>query len=235
MGNPRTIVQRALSEVQPRYTARNLSNGETSIKGSGSVNKAKGEVHRSSSNYAKGQRNGHQYDEEAREVTQDMIPTDIVMRSFMGEATNTRGILPVDVTVGSQVTLATLFVVKITSFTYNALLRKDWIHVASSIPSSLHQMLLLWNRDEADVMNIDLKLFMIGVNAVEVVHYHSNIVPHWIIKNKESNVDLPKRCLGQVQHKESNREDSKEEEKHRSDVHYIDAIFEIEQELAMMQ
>ncbi|KAL3507287.1 hypothetical protein ACH5RR_032669 [Cinchona calisaya] len=50
-----------------------------------------------------------------------------------------------------------------------------------------------------------------------------------IMENKAS---MSKRCLGQVQHKESKPEDSKEEEKRRSTVHYANAIFEMEEELA---
>ncbi|KAL3520209.1 hypothetical protein ACH5RR_018358 [Cinchona calisaya] len=101
-------------------------------------------------------------------------------------------------------------------------------------------MLLLWNRDEDEVVKADTKPFMAGFNATEVVYYHSNIDPHRIIKNKvngklevakmtllivekgwkaESKVDMPKRCLYQFLHR-----NSKEVRECKSVVHYADTI-----------
>ncbi|KAL3509699.1 hypothetical protein ACH5RR_029100 [Cinchona calisaya] len=76
---------------------------------------------------------------------ENLIPTDIVLNSYTEGATNTWVIFPVDVTIGSQL----------------------------YIPSLSHQMLLIWNGDEAEIVKADSKSFMAGVNATEATHYHT--------------------------------------------------------------
>ncbi|KAL3533165.1 hypothetical protein ACH5RR_006686 [Cinchona calisaya] len=61
--------------------------------------------------------------------------------------------------------------VETVSSSYNALLGKDWIRAAGCIPSSLHQMLLFPNRDEAKIVKADLKPFMAGVQGTERVYF----------------------------------------------------------------
>ncbi|KAL3529522.1 hypothetical protein ACH5RR_008844 [Cinchona calisaya] len=69
-------------------------------------------------------------------------------------------------------------------FILQCIVRRDWIHVGSCTASSLYQMLLLWNGDEAKVIKADLKPFMVEVHTAEVVYYYSNIIPYQVIKNK---------------------------------------------------
>ncbi|KAL3498427.1 hypothetical protein ACH5RR_041159 [Cinchona calisaya] len=114
--------------------------------------------------------------------TEDLILIDIMVSSCIGGATDTLGILLVDITVESQVTLIAFFVIEIISSSCNALLGRDWIHAASYIPTSLYQMLLIWNGDEAEVVKADPKSFMVRVNIVEAVYCHSNISQYRIIK-----------------------------------------------------
>lgn len=68
-----------------------------------------------------------------------------------------------------------LFVVHST-FTYKTLLGWDWIHINSSIPTSLHQVLIIWNVNNhgekaVDIVKADVKPFVINSNNLEVQFY----------------------------------------------------------------
>lgn len=67
----------------------------------------------------------------------DLVYTDVLVSSFVRDITTTQGILPLNIEVGSQKTLFTFFVVDLRA-SYNALLRRDWIHVAACLSSSMH-------------------------------------------------------------------------------------------------
>lgn len=71
---------------------------------------------------------------------------DVIVTNFTGETVKPKGILPVDLKVGSRERKTAFFVVD-TAAAYNALLGRDWIHSNYCIPSSLHQFLVLWNID----------------------------------------------------------------------------------------
>lgn len=60
---------------------------------------------------------------------EDLVPTDVMVSSFVGDVTNTRGILPLNVEIGHQKTMSAFFVVE-SRASYNALLGRDWIHSA---------------------------------------------------------------------------------------------------------
>ena len=60
----------------------------------------------------------------------DLIATDVSVSGFAGGATKTKGVIPIEVKVGSKVATVAFFVVN-TDSTYNALLRKDCIHSVS--------------------------------------------------------------------------------------------------------
>lgn len=66
----------------------------------------------------------------------DLIPVDLVITNFTGGQTQLKGLIPIDISVGQKVSLTAFFMD--TQFTYNAFLRRDWIHANHCIPSSLH-------------------------------------------------------------------------------------------------
>ena len=65
----------------------------------------------------------------------DLIATNVFVRGFAGGATKTKGIIPIEVEVGSKVAMVAFFVVN-TGLAYNALLGKNWIHSNWVVPSS---------------------------------------------------------------------------------------------------
>lgn len=58
---------------------------------------------------------------------QDFIPSEVSVTSFDGGVAQTKGIIPVDLTVGNTTKVSAFFVVDGT-VAYNALLGRDWIH-----------------------------------------------------------------------------------------------------------
>ena len=74
---------------------------------------------------------------------EDLTPSDMAVNGFTGEPTITKGIIPIQVIVGSKVTTTAFFVVN-TKSAYNALLGRDWIYSNWVVPSSLHQVVMFW-------------------------------------------------------------------------------------------
>lgn len=107
----------------------------------------------------------------------DLIPTDVLVSSFVGDITTTRGILPLNVEVGRQKTLSAFFVVE-SRASYNALLGRDWIHAAACLPSSMHQALILWGHTGPEVVSADPSPFRAEARAVEAFYYVAGVGPH---------------------------------------------------------
>ncbi|GKV14311.1 hypothetical protein SLEP1_g25206 [Rubroshorea leprosula] len=80
----------------------------------------------------------------------DLVHTEVTISDFTGGVNHSRGVLPVELTVGNR-TLMSAFVVVDTVATYNALLGRDWIHSSWCVPSSLHQKLIFWNGGKAEM------------------------------------------------------------------------------------
>jgi len=62
--------------------------------------------------------------------------------------------------------LVALFVVD-SSFIYNALLGHDWIHSNMCLPSSLHQLLILWDGDKVEIVYADKRPLRVEFNTME--------------------------------------------------------------------
>ena len=88
----------------------------------------------------------------------------------MSQVSQTLGILPIDITIGSKTTLSAFFVIDSTA-NYNILFRRDWIHANQCLSSSLHQFLLFWKGNEIEVVQADKQPFMAATNSMEVRYY----------------------------------------------------------------
>ncbi|XP_068328252.1 uncharacterized protein [Pyrus communis] len=78
-----------------------------------------------------------------------LIPTDLIVSSFSGAITRTYGILPLEVDLGSKQIMLAFFVVDISS-NYEALFGRNWIHQSLSIPSTLHQQVVVYHKARAN-------------------------------------------------------------------------------------
>jgi hypothetical protein len=67
----------------------------------------------------------------------DLMKTNTSLSAFTGEVTDTRGVMSVELTVGSKMMATTFFVVDVKG-QYNLLLGRDWIHSNGCAPSKLH-------------------------------------------------------------------------------------------------
>ncbi|GKV06953.1 hypothetical protein SLEP1_g18770 [Rubroshorea leprosula] len=104
----------------------------------------------------------------------DLVHTEVTISDFTGGVNCSRGVLPVELTVGNRTLMSAFFVVD-TVATYNALLRHDWIHSSWCVPSSLHQKLIFWNGGKAEVVSADDKPFSANTHLVEARYYEEDI------------------------------------------------------------
>ena len=102
----------------------------------------------------------------------DLIATYVSISGFAGGATKTKGVIPIEVKVGSKMATVAFFVVN-TDLAYNALLGRDWIHSNWVVPSSLHQVLVFWKDDNnIEVVKTDERPFVTYNNNVDAQLYN---------------------------------------------------------------
>uniref|UniRef100_A0A2N9F3D7 Peptidase A2 domain-containing protein n=1 Tax=Fagus sylvatica TaxID=28930 RepID=A0A2N9F3D7_FAGSY len=102
----------------------------------------------------------------------NLIATDIFVSGFANGVTKTKGVIPIEVKVGSKVATVAFFVVN-TDSAYNALLGRDWIHSNWVVPSSLHQILVFWKDDNnIEVVKTDERPFVAYNNNVDAQLYN---------------------------------------------------------------
>jgi hypothetical protein len=75
-----------------------------------------------------------------------------------------RGIVSIELTIGSK-SLATAFFVVEVQGNYSVILGRDWIHVNRCVPSILHQFLIQWINDEIEVEQADAPAYIALSNA----------------------------------------------------------------------
>jgi hypothetical protein len=105
---------------------------------------------------------------------EDLTPLDMVVNGFTREPTITKGIISIQIKVGSKVNTTAFFVVN-TKFAYNALLGKDWIHSNWVVSSSLHQVIMFWkDNNSIEIVMANDKPFTV-CNNVDAMLYNKNM------------------------------------------------------------
>jgi hypothetical protein len=84
----------------------------------------------------------------------DLIKTNMVLKDFSGNPSETKGVLNVELTVGSKTVPTTFFVID-GKGSYSLLLGRDWIHANCCIRSTMHQCLIEWQGDKIEIMPAD--------------------------------------------------------------------------------
>jgi hypothetical protein len=85
----------------------------------------------------------------------DLMKMNMVLNGFKGgEGVEAKGIISLELTVGSK-TLATAFFVAEVQGNYNVLLGRDWLHANQCVPSTMHQQLVQWVDNEVEVVQAD--------------------------------------------------------------------------------
>jgi len=84
----------------------------------------------------------------------DLIKTNMILRDYAGNPSEAKGVLNVELTVGSK-TLPTTFFVIDSRGSYTLLLGRDWIHANCCVPSTMHQHLIQWDGDDVEIVPAD--------------------------------------------------------------------------------
>nr|AAX96419.1 retrotransposon protein, putative, unclassified [Oryza sativa Japonica Group] len=95
---------------------------------------------------------------------EDLIKTNMVLKELCGNPSETKGVLNVELTVGSKTIPTTFFVID-GKGSYSLLLERDWIHANCCIPSTMHQCLIHWQGDRIEIVPADSQLKMESPNC----------------------------------------------------------------------
>jgi hypothetical protein len=87
-------------------------------------------------------------------VDGDLKRTDLSFSSFAGDPTEAKGIICMELTVGSKTVYTAFFVVDVKG-RYNMLLGRDWIHANKCVLTTLHKCVIQWIGDEVEVDQAD--------------------------------------------------------------------------------
>lgn len=71
----------------------------------------------------------------------------MVLSNYEGKTSNIMGVVQVDLDVGTT-THSTLFMVIDSKANFNLLLEREWIHGIGVVPSTVHQRLIIWRKDD---------------------------------------------------------------------------------------
>jgi hypothetical protein len=86
---------------------------------------------------------------------EELIKTNMIVSGVGGgEPMGAKGVVSMELTIGSK-TLAAAFFVAETQGNFILILGHDWIHANKCVPSTLHQMLIQWVYDEVEVVHGD--------------------------------------------------------------------------------
>nr|AAX94884.1 retrotransposon protein, putative, unclassified [Oryza sativa Japonica Group]AAX94911.1 retrotransposon protein, putative, unclassified [Oryza sativa Japonica Group]ABA92939.1 retrotransposon protein, putative, unclassified [Oryza sativa Japonica Group] len=95
---------------------------------------------------------------------EDLIKTNMVLKDFGGNPSETKGVLNVELTVGSKTIPTTFFVID-GKGSYSLLLGRDCIHANCCLPSTMHQCLIQWQGDRIEIVPADSQLKMESPNC----------------------------------------------------------------------
>jgi len=95
---------------------------------------------------------------------QDLTKTDMMSKDFKGNVSPVKGVICVELTIGSK-TLPTTFFVISGKGAYNLLLGRDWIYANCCIPSTMHQCLVQWVGDKIEIIPGDSSYIIASAEA----------------------------------------------------------------------
>ncbi|KAM1243180.1 hypothetical protein ACFX2G_035466 [Malus domestica] len=107
-----------------------------------------------------------------RRSNDELIPSGITMSSFIGDKSQTKGVLPLEVNIAGRNHMTAFFIVD-SKTDYNALLSRDWIHQTNCILSSLYQVLIFWDGKSIVVHPADTHPF--ETNMIKACYYDDHV------------------------------------------------------------
>jgi hypothetical protein len=94
----------------------------------------------------------------------ELMETSLMLNGMGGNPMEARGIISMELTVGSKL-LATVFFVVEVQGNYSIILDRHWIHANHCILSTLHQFLIQWIDDEIKVVHTDASTYIALADA----------------------------------------------------------------------
>jgi hypothetical protein len=94
----------------------------------------------------------------------ELLKTNLTINGVGGNSMEARGVVSMELTVGSK-SLATAFFVVEVQGNYSIILGHDLIYVNHSIPSTLHQFLIQWIDDEVELVHADMSAYIALADA----------------------------------------------------------------------
>jgi hypothetical protein len=102
----------------------------------------------------------------------ELVKTNLTLNGMAGNLMEARGIISVELTVGSK-SLATAFFIIEVQGNYSIILGRNWIHANHCVPSTLHQFLIQWINDEIEIVHTNVLAYIALADAM-VEWQHGN-------------------------------------------------------------
>jgi hypothetical protein len=93
-----------------------------------------------------------------------LVKTNQTLNGVGGNPMEARGVISMELTVGSKSLTTTFFVIEVQG-NYSIILSYDWIHANRCIPLTLHQFLILWIDNEIEVVHADTSAYIALADA----------------------------------------------------------------------
>jgi hypothetical protein len=94
----------------------------------------------------------------------ELVRTNLTLNGVGGNTMEARGVISMELTVGSKSLATVFFIVKVQG-NYSVILGCDWIHANCCAPSTLHQFLIQWIDDEIEVVRADASAYIALADA----------------------------------------------------------------------
>jgi hypothetical protein len=98
-------------------------------------------------------------------VDDEFVKTNLTLNGVGGNLMEARGVISMELIVGSKSLATTFFIVEVQG-NYSVILGCDWIHANRCVPSTLHQFLIQWIDKEIEVVHMDTSAYIALADAM---------------------------------------------------------------------
>jgi hypothetical protein len=94
----------------------------------------------------------------------ELMKTNLMLNGVGGNPMEARGVVSMELTIGSKSLTTACFVVQVQG-NYSIILGHDWIHVNRCVPSTLLQFLIQWINVEIEIVHTDVSAYIALADA----------------------------------------------------------------------
>jgi hypothetical protein len=94
----------------------------------------------------------------------ELVKTNLMLNGVRGNLMEARGVVSMELTVGSKSLATTFFIIEVQG-NYSIILSHYWIHANCYVPSTLYQFLIQWIDDKIEVVHVDTLAYITLANA----------------------------------------------------------------------